>query len=144
MLHVCRCDTEDRFSGKITQFLSSSKLVDALLALRVNKTSFMSAAESLFRLLTSKIKIIGEYMYSQVVICHLSWFVHECPERTGTMLGVVRAFVVCCTLIQHLPDCSFLYYLKKVSSKGEKTTRKSILVWVASFEGESNSGGTEG
>lgn len=62
------------------------------------------------------------------------------------MSGVERAwllFAECCSLIQHLPDCSFLYYLKKVSSKGEKTTRKAILVWAVSFEEESNSGGTE-
>lgn len=81
------------FRQNNTEFLSSPKLIDALLALKVNKRSFTSAEESLFRLLTSKIKIIGEYVCSQGVICHLSWCVCECPGRTGTMLGVEPDFV---------------------------------------------------
>lgn len=56
---------------------------------------------------------------------------------------LILLFAECCNIIHHLPDCTFLCYLKKVSSKGGKAVRKSGLVWVASFEEESCGDGTE-
>lgn len=57
----------------------------------------MSVTESFFKLLISKIKIIGEYLYSHMIIGHHSLYIWECPERTVIIVAIHRE-LFCCLL----------------------------------------------